>query len=368
MVLSSMAFWLFFITLLYIPMRQTLCELPAPHPREPHCAQKDFRDLHAVFPRAAAVSCTSGPLRMSTGVCKRGFGPNGKLPQAVCCLIVTVDSETAVWKDVKGNACVKIENSTTSAKPTQPTTPNDTQSVTHRKTHQPTSMFVSSSVAPTAFTTVPVRPWFTMSTNKWHSGGPQNVTWKKANCILFYANEIVINFGWKKKSYKFNSTIFQADMKSIPPNITCSGSKHVLSGGWYKESHNITFSVTFEKSNGSWYATHMEHNDTSLKTNFRYDNKYFKAPLGNSFHCGQSTCRSNDGLATIVFHNITVQPFQVSGVQFSSKTSSCPKSSSTWTSELTVLIVCISVGSIALFIIIAYVVIRCSRSEYDFLK
>ena len=114
MVLSSMAFWLFFITLLYIPMRQTLCELPAPHPREPHCAQKDFRDLHAVFPRAAAVSCTSGPLRMSTGVCKRGFGPNGKLPQAVCCLIVTVDSETAVWKDVKGNACVKIENSTTS--------------------------------------------------------------------------------------------------------------------------------------------------------------------------------------------------------------------------------------------------------------
>jgi hypothetical protein len=92
---------------------------------------------------------------------------------------------------------------------------------------------------------------------------------------------------WNGKPYMFNSTVIQKEMQPLVTNYTCSGSTHTVEGGWFKQSDNITFAVTFQENGTSWYATHIQQNVSSLKAQVDFFGSYFVSPLKSAYHCGE---------------------------------------------------------------------------------
>ena len=163
---------------------------------------------------------------------------------------------------------------TTPASPntSHPSTETPSKSTTHSSTTKPSTTHAStatrasttypSSATSRPSTTTRHEPWFTVTPPHLRPGPAQNVSWMKSNCLLFFASEIIFEFSivstclsvcfslcmcvlteWKDKSYMFNSTLLQKEMRPLTTNMSCSGSKHTVQGGWSKQSDNITFAV-----------------------------------------------------------------------------------------------------------------------------
>jgi hypothetical protein len=162
----------------------------------------------------------------------------------------------------------------------------------------------------------------------------------KSGCLLFFAREVIFEFKWNGKPYMFNSTVIQKEMQPLVTNYTCSGSTHTVEGGWFKQSDNITFAVTFQENGTSWYATHIQQNVSSLKAQVDFFGSYFVSPLKSAYHCeivtaDHSIYRGNLKDASVTFRNITVQAFGVNGIKFSTDMVDCSSAaSSSWSTEV----------------------------------